>query len=157
MEINVLIDEGIEECPEERWIRNIAEQVLIAQGAGSDVELGIVITGQERVQQLNRDYRGMDKPTDVLSFCMTPEEVPKTAILPFIEPPDGVAHLGEVIISCPQAIKQATEHHHSVMKEIATLIIHGVLHLLGYDHEETEQEQQMQAREKVILGSMEGF
>ena len=157
MEINVLIDEGLEGCPEVGWIQNIAEQVLIAQGVGSEVELGLVITSQERVQQLNRSYRDKDEPTDVLAFYMTSMEQAGTDIPPFITPPDGVSHLGEVIISCPQAIIQAEEHRHSVKKEIAILIIHGVLHLLGYDHEEPEQEHQMRAREKGILSSIEGF
>ena len=158
MEINVLIDEGVEGCPEAGWIQNIAEQVLIAQGVGSDVELGLVITSQERVQQLNRSYRGKDEPTDVLAFYMTDiAGETEAGIAPFVTPPDGVSHLGEVIISCPQAIIQAKEHRHSVKKEIAILIIHGVLHLLGYDHEEPEQKRQMRAREKGILSSIEGY
>ena len=157
MEINVLIDEGVEGCPEADWIQNIAEQVLIAQGVGSEVELGLVITSQERVQQLNRSYRDKDEPTDVLAFYMTSMEQAGTDIPPFIAPPDGVSHLGEVIISCPQAIIQAEEHRHSIKKEIAILIIHGVLHLLGYDHEEPEQERQMRAREREILSSIKGY
>ena len=100
MEIDVLIDNGFEGCPEVSWLQDIAEQVLIAQDIGSDVELGLVITNQERVQQLNRSYRGKDEPTDVLAFSMasvageTGVDVP-----PFAVPPDGVLRLGEVIIS----------------------------------------------------------
>jgi len=158
MEIDVLIDGGVEGCPEASWIQNIAEQVLIAQGVGSEVELGLVITSQERVQQLNRSYRGKDEPTDVLAFYMTVvAEETEAGIAPFVVPPDGVSRLGEVIISCPQAIIQAKEHRHSVKKEIVVLIIHGVLHLLGYDHEEPEQERQMRAREREILSSIKGY
>jgi len=73
----------------------------------------------------------------------------------FITPPDGVLHLGEVIIAYPQAVIQAEEHHHPVKREIAILIIHGVLHLLGYDHEEPEAERQMRAREAEILSGIE--
>jgi len=98
------------------------------------------------VQQLNKSYRGKDEPTDVLAFYMTSAD--------FIEPPDGVRHLGEVIISYPQAVIQAEEHRHSIKKELAILIIHGVLHLLGYDHEESEQERQMRAREADILSQI---
>ncbi len=146
MEINVLVDEGFEGCPEVGWLRSVAEQVLTVQGAGSDVELGLVITSQERVQQLNKSYRGKDEPTDVLAFYMTSAD--------FIEPPDGMRHLGEVIISYPQAVIQAKEHQHSVKKELAILIIHGVLHLLGYDHEESGQERQMRGREADILSQI---
>jgi probable rRNA maturation factor len=67
-----------------------------------------------------------------------------------------VSHLGEVIISYPQAVIQAEEHHHSAKKELVILIIHGVLHLLGYDHAEPDQERQMSAREAEILGQIEG-
>jgi probable rRNA maturation factor len=73
----------------------------------------------------------------------------------FVVPPDGVHHLGEVIVSCPQAVIQAKEHQHSIKKELAILIIHGVLHLLGYDHEEPEQERQMRGRETEILSQIE--
>ena len=69
--------------------------------------------------------------------------------------PDGKLHLGEVIISYPQAVIQAEEHRHSVKKEVAILIIHGVLHLLGYDHDEPKRRRQMAAREAEILSNVE--
>ena len=155
MEINVLIDEGLEGCLEVGWLQSVAEQVLVAPGAGSNVELGLVITSQERVQELNRSYRGKDEPTDVLAFCMLPTEK-KPDILPFVTPPDGVLHLGEVIISYPQAVIQAEEHQHTIEKEITILIIHGVLHLLGYEHDKPELEYEMRARETEILSHIEG-
>ena len=149
MEINVLIDGNFEGCPETSWLRSVAEQVLTAQGVSPDVELGLVITSQERVQQLNKSYRGKDEPTDVLAFYMT-----SAAGETFVAPPDGMCHLGEVIISYPQAVIQAEEHQHSIKKELAILIIHGVLHLLGYDHEESEQARQMRAGEADILSQI---
>ncbi|TRZ49801.1 MAG: rRNA maturation RNase YbeY [Dehalococcoidia bacterium] len=152
MEINVLIDDDLEGHLEVSWLQGVAEQVLAAQDAGSGVELGLVITGQEKVQQLNRRYLGRDEPTDVLAFSMLPE----TDRSPFITPPDGVLHLGEVIISYPQAVTQAEEHQHSVEREIAILIIHGVLHLLGFEHDKPELESEMRAREKEILSRIEG-
>ncbi len=150
MEINVLIDEAVEEPPEVGWLRSVAAKVLIAQGVGSDTELGLVITSQEKVQQLNRDYRGKDAATDVLAFAMISGAEEAGPPL-FIAPPDGVRHLGEVIISYPQAVLQAREHRHTISKEMAILIIHGILHLLGYDHEKLEPKRQMRAREKAIL------
>jgi len=154
MEISVLIDEGVGGNLEPSWLQGIAYQVLVAQGAGAEVELGLVIATQERVKQLNRDYRGRDEPTDVLAFSAR-EEV-GADLPPFVQPPDGVLHLGEVIISYPQAAIQAEEHRHSVRKEIAILIIHGVLHLLGYEHGNPELERQMRAREAEILSHIEG-
>ncbi len=154
MEINVLIDEGFEGYLEVSWLQSVAEQVLVAQDADSRVELGLVITNQERVQQLNRGYLGRDEPTDVLAFSAR-EEI-DAELPPFVQPPDGVLHLGEVIISYPQAVIQAEEHRHSVEREIAILIIHGVLHLLGYEHDKPELEPQMKTREQEILSCIEG-
>ena len=153
MEINVLIEEGFEGGLEVSWLRSLAEQVLVAQGVSSRAELGLVIAGQARVQQLNRSYLGRDEPTDVLAFSMLPAggDLP-----PFVQPPDGVLHLGEVIISYPQALIQAEEHRHSIKREIAILIIHGVLHLLGYEDEKPELKHQMSAREREILSYIEG-
>jgi len=153
MEIGVLIDGDFKECPEESWLKSVTGQVLLSQDVGADVELGLVITTQERVRELNRSYRGEDKPTDVLAFYMTPA-AEKAEPSAFVIPPDGVRHLGEVIISYPQAVLQAQARRHSLKKEMAVLIIHGVLHLLGYDHAEPEQEREMRAREAEILGSL---
>ncbi len=156
VEINVLVDEGLEGCPEVSWLQSVAEQVLLAQNAGPGVELGLVITSQERVQELNRSYLDRDEPTDVLAFSMLPELHTEGDLPPFVPPPDGVLHLGEVIISYPQAVTQAKEQGHSVKKELATLIIHGVLHLLGYEHDKPELERQMRAKEAEILSYVEG-
>ena len=153
MEINVLIDEGLEGCPEVSWLQSVAEQVLVAQDTGSMVELGLVIASQERVQQLNLSYLGKDEPTDVLAFSAV-EEIGE-GFPPFVMPPDGVLHLGEVIISHPQSVTQAEEHRHSVKREIAILIIHGVLHLLGYEHDKPELKRLMSAREKENLSYIE--
>jgi len=159
MEINILIEEDFEGYLEVSWLQSVAEQALVTQDASSKTELGLVITTQERVQQLNRSYLGKDEPTDVLAFSMLPE--PSVAgksedSSPFIQPPDGVLHLGEVIVSYPQAVLQAEEHRHSVKREIAILVIHGVLHLLGYDHDKPELERQMKNKEKEILSCIEG-
>ena len=155
-EINVILEGAFDDCPGEDWLVSVAGQVLTAEGVASAVELGLVITGQERIQELNRVYRGKDRPTDVLSFYMiaTPEETGVEAT-PFVTPPDGILHLGEVIISYPQAVMQAQEREHPVKKEMAILIIHGVLHLCGYDHEKTEEARLMRARETEILGQAE--
>ena len=153
MEINVLIDEGFAGCPTPRWLEGIARQVLEAEGAGAEAEVGLLIATQERVKELNRDYLGEDAPTDVLAFSAREEGADQT---PFIHPPDGLLHLGEVIIAYPQAVIQAAEHHHPAKKELAILIIHGLLHLLGYDHDKPDLERRMKAREKELLSYIEG-
>jgi len=110
--------------------------------------VSLVFTDSETVQRLNRDYRGVDKPTDVLAFYMLPQ---KEADSSFALPPNGVIRLGEVIISYPQAVEQAKEQGHSTKQELALLIIHGILHLLGYDHEQPEEEKLMRERERELL------
>ena len=148
MDINVLIDEEFDQYGNTEWLRNIAEQVLTLQDVSPETEVGLVITSQERVQELNENYLGKDTPTDVLAFHMQADvEEPS----PFVLPPDGVNHLGEVIISYPQAAIQANEQGHSISKEIAILTIHGILHLLGYEDRTPELRQQMTTREQEIL------
>jgi probable rRNA maturation factor len=123
--------EGIDEAR----LRRVVEGTLSFCGVSSPVELGVLIADDEEMRKLNRTYRGRDETTDVLSFGMGGED--------FILPPDGIRHLGEVIISYPQAVRQSREMGHSVEKELMLLVIHGVLHLLGYDDEEPEAEQRM--------------
>jgi probable rRNA maturation factor len=149
-EINISVEQKLKVSLEEGWLQRIALRTLEAEGITSAAEMGLVITDSKTVQKLNRTYRGKDQPTDVLAFHMSPDTIQESE-LRFIGPPDGVRHLGEVVISYPQAVKQAQEQGHSVAEELALLIVHGVLHLLGYDHELPEEEQQMKARENEIL------
>ncbi|MBL7166111.1 MAG: rRNA maturation RNase YbeY [Dehalococcoidales bacterium] len=155
MEINVLIDEGLESCLDVAWLESVVVEVLLAEGTDPGSELGLVITDQEKIRELNLVHLGEDEPTDVLSFPMLPDSGDEEEWGTFIVPPDGITHLGEVIISFPQAVIQAEERGHSVQKEVATLIIHGVLHILGYDHDEPEREGRMQACEAEILARIE--
>ena len=155
MEINILIDEGLEGCLETGWLHDVAEKALVAHGVDSRVEVGLFIVGQERIRQLNLSYLEKDSPTDVLAFPMLPGSSGEN-LAPFVAPPNGIQHLGEVIISYPQAVIQSKERKHSAKKEVAILIIHGVLHLLGYDHDKLELEREMRAREAEILSHIEG-
>jgi probable rRNA maturation factor len=147
-EIEIFVEEEFRDVVNGAWVKKIVPQVLRAEGVGSPYELSVVFTDSETVQRLNRDYRGVDEPTDVLAFCMLPQ---KGAAPSFALPPDGVARLGEVIISYPQAIAQAKEQGHSLPRELALLVIHGILHLLGYDHEESGEGKKMRDREKELL------
>ena len=150
MEISILIEEGLEVEVGADWLQRILEKTLVSENAPNAIEISLMLTGQEQIQSLNRDYRGKDQPTDVLSFAMR-ETKENDESMPFIGPPDGILHLGEVIISYQQAIIQAKERGHSLKRELATLIIHGVLHILGYDHEKAEMGPAMAAREKAIF------
>ena len=147
-EIEIYVEEEFQGLVDESWVGRIAQQVLKAEEVAPPYEMSLVFTDSETVRRLNRDYRGMDEPTDVLAFYMLPQ---KEAADFFALPPDGVTRLGEVIISYPQAVEQAKEQEHSTERELALLIIHGILHLLGYDHEEPEEEAKMRTKEKEFL------
>jgi len=149
-EIEVSIEEKLQGSVNEDWVKRITQDVLKAEGMTPPYEVSLVFTDSETVQRLNRDYRGVDEPTDVLAFYMLPNKAMNG--LPFALPPDGVTRLGEVIISYPQAVEQAEEQGHSIEKELALLITHGILHLLGYDHEQPEETKQMREREEELLG-----
>jgi len=147
-EIGISVGEEFHGLVDEGRVRRISQTVLKAEGVAPPYEVSLVFTDSETVRQLNRDYRGVDEPTDVLAFYMLPQKEVDDS---FALPPDGVTRLGEVIISYPQAVEQAREQGHSTEKELALLIIHGILHLLGYDHEEPEGESKMRGRERELL------
>jgi probable rRNA maturation factor len=149
-EINISIKRNMALPVEKNWLERIARRVLEAESIASSAEMGLLITDSKTVQKLNRIYRGEDKPTDVLAFQMTHgmDQEPEG---PFVSPPDGIRHLGEAVISYPQAVKQAQEQGHGVTRELALLIVHGILHLLGYDHELPEEERKMRDKENEII------
>ena len=147
-QIGIHVEEKFRGMVDEGWVRKTAQTVLKAEGVAPPYEVSLVFTDSEAVKQLNRDYRGVDEPTDVLAFCMLSQKEVDDS---FALPPDGVTRLGEVIVSYPQAVAQAREQGHSPERELALLIIHGILHLLGYDHEEPEEEARMRKRERELL------
>lgn len=147
-EVDIAVEEEFRGLVDRDRVRKIARKVLDEEGITSSYELSLVFTDSETVQKLNRDFRGVDEPTDVLAFHMLPQNESEPS---FVLPPDGITHLGEVIISYPQAVEQAREQGHPVEQELGLLIIHGILHLLGYDHERPEDEAKMRAREKELL------
>ena len=152
MKINIRIENPYKKLVSPLWLRNVARLALQAENAGHNAEMGLVITSDAPVHRLNRDYLEEDRPTDVLSFPML-ESVADTTL--FINPPDGQLHLGEVIISYPQAARQAAEHGHPVAKEIIVLLVHGILHLLAYDHDIPSRQQVMRRREQTIIKIIE--
>jgi probable rRNA maturation factor len=135
------------------WLRRTVETALTAAGVEAPTELGLVIAGDGTVRELNMRYRGIDDTTDVLAFALAEPGEMGTEL--FVAPPDGTSHLGEVIISYPKAEAQAGEHGHSVKRELALLIAHGVLHLLGYDHGYPAEEERMRAMEARILEALD--
>ena len=150
IEINITVNRNIKSAVSKNWLENVTRQVLEAECVEQPVEMGLVITDGKTVQKLNRIYRSRDEATDVLSFQVASNADQKSDE-PFVNAPDGVRHLGEVIISYPQALKQAQQQGQSVVRELALLIVHGMLHLLNYDHELPAEARGMRRRESEIL------
>ena len=146
-EILVTVEEPFALLLSVDWITEIARRVLDAEGV-PDAELDVLITDDDTVRRLNREYAGEDATTDVLSFSLREGE---EFVLP-PEGPGGIEHLGEVIVSYPAAQRQARNVGRSNEDEIAHLLVHGVLHLLGYDHAEADEAREMQSREEALLG-----
>lgn len=144
MEINVTSHREPEPLDPAGFIR-LAEFVLIAEEVPVNCELSIALVDLDEMTELNGEYRGKEGPTDVLSFeCDDPCAIASA---------DQPVMLGDVIIAPEVAIAQAEEYGHSVEEELDLLLVHGILHLLGYDHIDDAEAEVMQARERVVLGA----
>lgn len=149
---------------DEKMFQRVAEVVLKTVGIKDKTEISLAIVGEGRIRKLNKIYRGKNKVTDVLSFSdktVLPylakafPRLKKGADMVFVNPPDGVKRLGEIIICYPYAKKQARRLGHSLEKEVTILLIHGILHLLGYNHEKGGHEaEEMENMEKDILNKI---
>ncbi len=148
-EIDVLID--VEAAPVgEDWLRAVAEAVLSAKGVEPPLGLSLVLAGDEALRRLNRAYLSREGTTDVMAFSMLGDES-------FPQPPGTTPVLGEVFISLPQAARQAQEYGHPLKRELALLVTHGILHLLGYDDREPAEEARMRQEESRILQAAAGL
>jgi probable rRNA maturation factor len=140
-EINELTQEEIDEI--EKLLNYTAEKENVQDGS----ELSVTFVSNERIQEINREYREKDRPTDVISFAL--EEMGEGELE--IVGGDIPRVLGDIIISIPKAREQAEDYNHSFMRELGFLAVHGLLHLLGYDHMNEQDEKRMFDRQKEIL------
>ena len=135
-------------------IRKAAERALTAENVQVPCLISVMLTDEEGIHRVNREFRGVDRETDVLSFPLN--ELTPGAFDPETCERDwetGAVMLGDMMISIPACEKQGEEFGHGFEREIQYLTVHSVLHLLGYDHvDEGEQKRQMRAREKTIMG-----
>ncbi len=123
------------------WLREVVETALRAEEQPEGAEVTLLITGDEEIRDLNRKYRDTDRPTDVLAFGGSEGE-------PFVIPEGFPIYLGDVVVSYPRVEAQAEAVGHSVKEELALLVVHGCLHLLGYDHAEEEGRREMWERQE---------
>lgn len=111
--------------------------------------VSVIFVGPRKIHQINRDYRNIDRPTDVISFALSDDAL--------IDPDDYVeAELGDIFINTKACINQASEYHHSVKREACFLFVHGLLHLCGFDHQTPKQEKEMIGWQKKILDDVVG-
>lgn len=147
--ITVQVDEGYEDKVDAAALHRLAIHVLEAEGRPGPLELGVVVTTDDEVHTLNREYLGHDYQTDVISFGMEEEEPGSIFITPDERPP----YLGDVVISYDRAADQGPEYGHTAEQEVATLLVHGLLHLLGWDDMDEESRIRMHARQDELYSS----
>ncbi|MCS6802187.1 MAG: rRNA maturation RNase YbeY [Chloroflexota bacterium] len=144
--IAIEIDAPFRERVDARALLGAAKATLAAESVRPPVEVSLRITDDATVQALNRTYRGIDAPTDVLSFRYSDHD--------FVVPPEGLCHLGDIVIAYPYTERSAARHGHSPAEELLLLTVHGMLHLLGYDDDEEEAWAKMKARQDAIVESL---
>ena len=138
-------------------IKKCVESTLTAEGVSVPCEINVLVTNDKGIRAINQACRGIDKPTDVLSFPMFQLEAgnPPRDWSAYIDPETDMCPLGDMAISLERAITQAKEFGHSTRREVGYLTIHSMLHLLGYDHlDEGPQKAQMRGREEAIAASI---
>ncbi len=154
MKLVTRVDRDFQEQVDKKWLRRLVKETIAVYGVESEVELSLLITDDATVHKLNKKYRGVDRTTDVLSFALEADKC-GDASAGFVMPPGSTTQLGEVIVSYPKAADQAAERNLAVEDELALLVVHGVLHLLGYDHDKPVREREMKSLEQRVLSAVQ--
>ena len=135
---------------------DVMEAILDQEKCPYEAQISLVLTDDDTIHSTNKEFRGIDRPTDVLSFPMV--DFPSPADYSVLEEDDSYFHpesgellLGDIMISIPRAVEQAREYGHSIKREYAFLIAHSMLHLLGYDHMEDEERLLMEEKQEQAL------
>lgn len=155
-------EEGEEKLPLEceTLARAVAEAALDYVGCPYEAEISLLLTMNQQIREMNKDFRGIDKATDVLSFPMV--EYEKPGVFDFLEestdcfhPETGELMLGDIVISKEKVFEQAEAYGHSVEREYAFLIAHSMLHLVGYDHMEETERIVMEEKQRAVLDKLQ--
>ena len=141
--VNVQFAEGIDSPLSPGQIQLAVLEALRQAGAAPEVDLAVVLTDDRELHRLNREYLGIDAPTDVLSFPAG-----------FVDPDSNQTYLGDILISLERARLQADMNRHTIQQELLLLIVHGVLHLLGHDHYSPAEKAQMWQAQAAVLRSI---
>ncbi len=144
----------------EQTVSAVAEAVLEAEGCPYQVQVNVLLTDNAGIREFNRQYRQIDRETDVLSFPNLEYDTPGQFHIPqgqeadCIDPDSGELILGDIILSVDRIAGQAEEYGHSLRRELAFLVAHSMLHLCGYDHMEPEETAVMEQKQEQILTSL---
>lgn len=150
------------ELPYEEIIREIVEAALDYEDCPYEAEVSVVLTDDEEIQKINKEFRQIDSATDVLSFPMGDFETPsdferlEECSEDYFNPETGELLLGDIVISVDKVIEQARKYGHSEKRELAFLVAHSMLHLCGYDHMEEEERKVMEQKQEEIL-NLKGY
>ena len=145
---------------EEALIREVIMACMDYEDCPYEAEVNVLLTDNEAIHQINLEQRGIDAPTDVLSFPMADFETPadfaplEEASEDYFNPETGELLLGDIVISVDRVFSQAREYGHSPKRELAFLVAHSMLHLFGYDHMEETEREEMERRQREILEQM---
>ncbi len=142
MENVEIFNETEEKIEDLKILKPLLEYAKNYEGISAELEFSVIIVDNERIHEINREYRKIDRPTDVISFALEDSEGIG---------PENYRILGDIYISIDKVKEQAKEYGHSEKRELAFLTVHGFLHLLGYDHMEKEEEKIMFAKQEEIL------
>ena len=155
-------EKGIQDFPFllEETIEKVLVTALFCENCPFEAEVNILVTDGEGIKKYNEEYRGIEKETDVLSFPGVDYEKPGDFTLAlsdknsYFNPETEELLLGDIILCRDRVFSQAEEYGHSVLREFAFLLVHSILHLLGYDHMEEEERQEMEAMQRKIMESL---
>lgn len=143
MAVSLNIEEGYASPPDILAdMERLAGEALVRHGLPMDAEVSLTLCGDATIRALNRQWRSIDAPTDVLSFPLLDDGVSDH---------DGELLVGDIIISLEKAARQADDYGHSLKRELLFLFVHGMLHLLGYDHHDEQERLDMRAEEETLL------
>jgi probable rRNA maturation factor len=146
--IDFTVEDGLSAEWDEARMTQLVDTIVSRELGVPEYLISLHLVCEDAIQSLNARHRGKDFPTDVLSFPLLSSD--------FVTPPNEPVDLGDVVVSYPRAVSQANEYGHSVDRELAYLVAHGVLHVLGYDHEEEPERLRMRHKEEEALGPL-GF
>lgn len=150
------------DVPYEELIRKVIDGAMDQEECPYEAEVSVTLTDNEGIREINREFRGIDSETDVLSFPMVQYPAPadfsiledEETVCDCFNPETGELLLGDIILSVDKIEEQAEKYGHSVIRELAFLVAHSMLHLFGYDHMEDEERLVMEERQRLLMDSL---